>query len=127
MEEAQTYDRLVEILKLTFVRTKNNVHTLHLLVSRRQGVDETVAEYLQPLKNLSKDCTFAAISAQQYKEQLIRDSFINGLSSAFICQPLLENDELSLNRAFELADNLESLSSRRFFRKQSSCCYCSTA
>ena len=107
VEEAQTYEKVVEILKQTFVRTKNNVYARHLLVSRRQGADETIADYLQALKNLSKDCTFAAVSAQQYKEQLIRDSFINGLSSAFTCQHLLENDELSLNRAFELADNLD--------------------
>ena len=89
------------------MRTKNNVYARHLLVSRRQGADETIADYLQALKNLSKDCTLAAVSAQQYKEQLIRDSFINGLSSAFIRQRLLENDELSLNREFELVDNLD--------------------
>ena len=107
VKEAQTYERVVEILKQTSVRTKNHVYARHLLVSRRQGADETIADYLQALKKLSKDCTFAAVSAQQYKEQLIRDSFINGLSSAFIRQRLLENDELSLNRAFELADNLD--------------------
>ena len=94
-------------MKQTFVRTKNNVYARHLLVSRRQGSEESIAENLQSLKNLAKDCSFTNVTAQQFKEQLVRDSFINGLSSAFIRQRLLENDELSLEQAFELADNLD--------------------
>ena len=64
------------------LRQKNNVFAHHLLASRRQGAAETIADYLQALKNLSEDGTFTAVSAQQYKEQLIGDSFINGVSSA---------------------------------------------
>ena len=56
---------------------------------------------------MSKDCTFRNVTAQQYREELVRDSFINGLSSAVIRQRLLENDELCVDRAFELADNLD--------------------
>ena len=37
---------------------------------------------------------------------MIRDSFINGLSSPLIRQRLLKNEDLSLERAFELAETL---------------------
>ena len=76
-------------------------------MGRRQSSNESTAEYLQALKTLSKDCTFRNFTAQQYREELVRDSFINGLSSALIRQRLLENDELSVDRAFELAHNLD--------------------
>ena len=79
----------------------------HLLVSRHQSSNESIAEYLQALKTLSKDCTFGNVTAQQYQEELVCNSFINGLSSAFIQQCLLENDELSIDHAFKLADNLD--------------------
>ena len=42
-----------------------------------------------------------------YREQLTRDAFINGLASPVVHQRLLEKEELSLNQAFELADNLD--------------------
>ena len=107
VEEAETYERVIEILKRTFIKRKNNVYARHLLVSRRQGSNESIAEYLRALKTFSKDCTFRNVTAQEYQEELVRDSFINGLSSAVIRQRLLENDELSVDRAFELADNLD--------------------
>ena len=95
VEEAKTYERVIEILKQTFIKRKNNVYARHLLVSRRQSSNESIAKYLQALKTLSKDCTFRNVTAQQYREELIRDSFINGLSSAVIRQRLLENDDLA--------------------------------
>jgi len=42
-----------------------------------------------------------------YREELTRDAFITGLASPAIRQHLLEKEELSLNQAFELADNLD--------------------
>jgi len=41
------------------------------------------------------------VSAEQYREELIRDSFINGLSSQGIRQRLLEKDDLSLEAAYD--------------------------
>ena len=76
-------------------------------MSKRQSSNEFIAEYLQALKTLSKDCTFRNVTAQQYREELVRDSFINDLSSAVIRQRLLKNDKLSVDRAFKLADYVD--------------------
>jgi len=76
----------------------------HLLVSRHQQPGESVTEYAQTLKAPAKECTFGAVTADEYRAELTRDAFINGLSSPFIRQRILEKDELHLVQAVELAD-----------------------
>jgi len=107
VEEAETYDMIVQFLKALYVKKKNNVYARHLLVSRRQGSDESISEFLHVLKGLAKDCTFSVVTADTYREELSRDAFINGLASAAVPQRLLEKEELALNQAFKLADNLD--------------------
>ena len=45
---------------------------------------------------------FAAVTAQEYRDELTRNCFINGLSSPYIRQRLLENDNLNLARALQV-------------------------
>ena len=90
------------------MKPTNNVFARYLLVSRNQGSTESVSDFLQALKVLAKNCTFTAVSANDYREQLIRDSFIKGLNSSFIKQRLLEHGDLTLTRAIELAETLDS-------------------
>ena len=47
------------------------------------------------------------MSAEENKQALIRDAFINGLSSPNIRQRLLENTTLTLDRAFTQARTLD--------------------
>ena len=54
VEESDSYENVVEVLRRTLVKTKNNVCARHLLVSRRQRPDESISEYLQVLKTLAK-------------------------------------------------------------------------
>jgi len=49
---------IVQILKTLYVQKKNNVYARHLLVSRRQGSDESISEFLHVLKGFAKDCSF---------------------------------------------------------------------
>jgi len=107
VEEAETYDVIVEILKALYCKRKNNVCAQHLLVSRRQAGGESISKFLHVLEDLAKDCAFSNVTADMYREELTRDAFINGLASSAIRQRLLEKEEFSLNQAFELADNLD--------------------
>ena len=79
----------------------------HLLATRRQLPGESLQQFLQVLKTLSKDCSFRAVTAEQYRWELIRDAFINGLASAAVRQRLLEREDLSLEAALEQAYCLE--------------------
>uniref|UniRef100_A0A2C9LBJ4 CCHC-type domain-containing protein n=1 Tax=Biomphalaria glabrata TaxID=6526 RepID=A0A2C9LBJ4_BIOGL len=62
---------------------------------------------MQKLRILSKDCNFKAVTAEQHREEAIRDTFINGLMSNSIRKRLLEKTVLSLKDAFEEARLLE--------------------
>ena len=106
VEDADSYDSVVASLTSLYIKKKNNVYCRHLLVSRRQETGETISEFLNALKALAKECTFTNVTAAEYKEQLTRDAFINGITSSVIRQRLLEK-ELSLTEAFELADSLD--------------------
>ena len=107
IEDCETYEAAVAELKQVYVKTKNDVFARHLLVTRRQLPGESLQQFLQVLKTLSKDCTFRAVSAEQYRGELIRDTFINGLASAAVRQRLLVKDDFTLKAAFEQAYSLK--------------------
>ena len=89
------------------MKTPNVIFARHLLASRRQQSGETLSEFLRELHKFSKDCNIRAVSAEEYREELIRDTFINGIASSFIRQCLLENEELDLQTAFDQANALD--------------------
>ena len=74
-----------ETLQNLFIKTKNEVFARHLLATRKQAQTETLDEYLQALKALSKDCNFKNVTAVQYCEESIRDAFIAGLQMDYKC------------------------------------------
>eukprot|EP00795_Rhopilema_esculentum_P001722 gene1722-16205_t len=108
VEECTTYDAVVTTLERLYVKTPNNIFARHELATRKQKPGESLDEFLEELKKLSKHCDFTAVSAETYRSAMIRDSFINGLTSNYIRQRLLENFELSLDRAYEIARTLHT-------------------
>ena len=100
IEECSDYAAAIEILQALFVKPQKEIFA-HLLATRRQQPNETLDEYLQALKTLSKDCNFKSVTAAQYTEESIRDAFITGLLSNSIRQRLLENKTLDLKTMFE--------------------------
>ncbi|GFS56546.1 uncharacterized protein TNCV_4303331 [Trichonephila clavipes] len=86
----------------------NVIFARHCLSTRNQRTEETVREYLQILNQLSKDCDFTDVKAEEYRKEYIRDAFIRGLKCPRIRQRLLENTSMTLDQAFEQARTLES-------------------
>ena len=78
-----------------------------MLATRRQGMDETLDQFLQALEILANECNFAAVSAIKNKEDNMRDAFINGLNSSNIRQRLLESDSLDLETVYKKALTLD--------------------
>ena len=95
-------------MKSIYVKSPNEVFARHSLATRKQAPSESIDEYLQILKLLSKDCNFKAVTASQHSDEAIRDAFINGILSSHIRQRLLENKILSLQDAFEQARALDT-------------------
>ena len=107
IEDCTSYETALEALKRVFIKTPNEIFARHLLATRRQKSGETLTEFLQDLRRLSKDCNLKNVTAEQYREELVRDSFINGLLSPLIRQRLLENSQLDLKTAFDQANALD--------------------
>lgn len=68
--------RYITILKQIYQKPTNEFFARHLLATRRQQPGETLDEFLQVLKILSKDCNFTQVTTLQHKEEAIRDAFI---------------------------------------------------
>ena len=72
-----------------------------------QGNKNQAKHSLNFFRNFGDNCNLKSVSAGQYREELIRDSFINGLFSPIIRQRLLENSTLDLKSAFDQANALD--------------------
>ena len=108
VSECESYDAAIEALKEVYVKPTNEVFTRHLLATRKQKAGETLDEFLQALKTLSKDCNFKAVTAEKNRQDAIRDAFITGIQSNTIRQRLLENKTLELDSMFDQARSLET-------------------
>ncbi|GFU64967.1 uncharacterized protein TNCV_4460301 [Trichonephila clavipes] len=100
INDCTTYAQAISILDSLFIKKRNVIFARHCLSTR---VEETVSEYLQILNQLSKDCDFTDVKAEEYRKVYIRDVFIRGLKCLRIRQRLLENTSMTLDQAFEQA------------------------
>ncbi|XP_068234199.1 uncharacterized protein [Palaemon carinicauda] len=107
IEECVDYDTAISTLGKLYVMAPNEIFTRHLLATRQQKAGETLDEFLRELRKLGKDYNLKSVSAEQYREELIRDAFINGLASPMIRQHLLENKTLDIQAAHDQAYSLD--------------------
>ncbi|XP_042233747.1 uncharacterized protein LOC121873934 [Homarus americanus] len=105
--DATEFETAIQVLEKVYVKKKNEIFARHHLATRRWRPSETLDEFLRDLHRLSKDCTLKAVTAEEYREELVRDAFINGLSSANMRQRLLENQALTLSQAFDQVRSLD--------------------
>lgn len=107
VNDSSSFQDAIELLDSLYVTKRNEIYARHCLASRTQLAAESISEYLHTLKQMSKDCEFKSVSAEQYKCEYIRDAFIRGLKSARIRERLLENSTITLESAFDQARALE--------------------
>ncbi|XP_020901303.1 uncharacterized protein LOC110239892 [Exaiptasia diaphana] len=120
VEGCTDYKSAIEALQNIYVKPTNEIYARHLLATRRQQAGESLDEYLQSLKTLSKECNFKPVTATEYRDEYIRDAFISGIQSNQIHQRLLENKTLHLKTMFDQARALDSAmrSSESYFAPQ---------
>lgn len=107
ISDCTTYENAIQILNEVYMKPKSEIFARHLLATRKQLVTESIDQYVQSLKLLSKDCNFRDVTSEENKNEYIRDSFINGLLSPIIRQRLLENKSLELQEAINKARTIE--------------------
>ena len=76
-------------------------------MTRLQAQNESISQYVHALRGLAKECSFQAVSAEKYKNDMTRDAFINGLRSDTTSRRLLEEETLDLDTAIKKAEMLE--------------------
>ena len=107
IEECVTYESAIRVLENLYVKTPNEIFARHLLTTARHTPGQWLNDFVQKLQGLGKDCSFRPVTAQVYREEMVRDAFINGIISSSIRQRLLENRELTLRDAVTQANTLE--------------------
>ena len=108
IEESPDYTTALSTLEAVYVKPANEIYARHVLATRKQQSSETLAEYLQVLRSLSKDCNFQDVSAVRHRDESIRDAFIAGIQSGAIRQRLLEHKTLDLKSMSQQAQSLEA-------------------
>jgi len=108
VSECNEYDSAIQVLDTAYIKPTSVVYNRHKLITCKQDSSQSIDRFKQELQRLAKTCKLQAVSAEENKQQYIRDAFINGISSPHIRQRLLENvGELSLDDAFTQAKALE--------------------
>ena len=79
ISEVESYDTAITILENLFIKKKNEIFASFKLASRRQIQTESIDDFIQDLHKLSKQCNLKDVSAENYRKELVRDTFINGL------------------------------------------------
>ena len=108
IQDCKSYEIAIRLLDEIYDKPKNEIHARHILATRRQQSGETIAEYIRCLKQLAHDCNFKSVTAEQNRNEYIRDAFIAGISCHNIRQRLLENLALTLDEAQNQAISLET-------------------
>ena len=107
INDKTTYDDAVKALKDIYVKPSNEVFARHLLKTRKQQNGESIDDFLQELRTLSKDCSFKDVDKILYASESIRDAFIAGIQSNVIRRRLLENNTLDLDTMYDQARSLD--------------------
>ena len=82
--DTRSYDEARKASNNAYHKLKNVIFTRHLLMTRTQKETETIDEYVHALNQLARDCQFQEMRANEYKDDLSRDAFINGIGSSTI-------------------------------------------
>ncbi|KRY16778.1 hypothetical protein T12_10332 [Trichinella patagoniensis] len=108
VQDCKTYDDAITKLNEVYVKPKNVIFARYEFISRKQRDGESLEGFLHALQRMSKNCEYKNVTAEQYREEMIRDAFINNMSSNEIRTRLLEHSVISLKEAVNKAVALNS-------------------
>ena len=74
-----------------------------MLATNKQQPGETLKEFFHLLHLLSKDCALEAVTAEKYRNELVREAFVIRISLLSINQSPLKTNRLTVKHAFDKA------------------------
>ncbi|KRY49099.1 Retrovirus-related Pol polyprotein from transposon gypsy [Trichinella britovi] len=102
VQDCKTYDDAITKLNEFYVKPKNVIFARYEFISMKQRDGESLEEFLHAPQRLSKSCEDKNVTAEQNREEMIRDAFINNMSSNEIHTRLLEHSVLTVKKAVAL-------------------------
>ncbi|KRZ96753.1 Retrovirus-related Pol polyprotein from transposon 17.6 [Trichinella sp. T8] len=108
VQDCKTYDDAITKLNEVYVKLQNVIFARYEFISRKQRDSESLEEFVHALQRMSKNCEYKNVTAEQYREEMIRDAFINNMSSNEIRTRLLVLSVISLQEAVNNAVALNS-------------------
>jgi hypothetical protein len=105
--DCSDYDSAITILRDLYERKSNPICARYTLSSRHQAPNETIDEYIINLQLLARECDYKSVTADEHRQEAIRDAFISGIISSNIRLRLLESSKTSLNDIISLSRTLE--------------------
>lgn len=124
--DCNDYGTAVAVLTKAYVKPRNEIFARYALAICKQESGQDLTEFDQKLKLLLKDCNFKARSADECRDDALRDAFITGLQSNAIRQRLLEHKTLDYQSAFDMAISLEMAEKHSQFYVTPSACAASS-
>ena len=122
--DSETYQDARQALNNYFNKPKNIIFARHLLMTRSQKEVEKIDEYVHALNQLARDCEFKNVSAEEYKDNLTRDAFINEICSSTIRQRLLEENQLDFKSVIGKAQLLDQAEKQSVFYSEEKSFFC---
>lgn len=101
--KSKSYEELVNIFESHVQPKSSEIVERYKFRQRQQYHSESVAAYITALKKSARNCNF-----KNNLNENLRDQFVCGISSEIIRQALFSQQELTLEKAVEVALNLES-------------------
>lgn len=101
-EEPPTYEAVMDFLQGHFEPPLNEVTARHEFRKRRQLAGETVDQFVTALRSLCLHCNFGTT-----EDTMIRDQLVQFTSDTRVRQRLLQEADLKLDKAQELARTVE--------------------
>ena len=109
--DEETYEDAIAVLEKLYIKPKNIVCSRYLLLSNKQGANESIDDFVTRLRQLTKHCDFKAVTAAEYINEMLLNAFVSGISDHNIRQRLLEVTSTSFDEAYKVARSLESTKS----------------
>ena len=75
----KTYAAAINILKIIFVKQKNETSARYCLLNRNQKDGESIDSFMIALEALAQDCNFEEVTALVHRQQSVRTAFVSTL------------------------------------------------
>ncbi|KAJ1180219.1 hypothetical protein NDU88_005441 [Pleurodeles waltl] len=102
----EEYETAIKSLDTRFIRCRNVTLERHQFYKRAQADGETASSYVGALRLLAVSCDY-----KEFEEEMIRDPLVEKTNNKKVQEALLSTPNLTLQKALEIANRIESTAS----------------